>query len=73
MYGHCNVLIKRHDLNMCIVIGPGHGAPAVLANLFLEGALANVDKVMNPHARSHTSAAHSHSSMRVVPGVVGVG
>lgn len=37
VYGHCNLLIKHHD--MFIVVGPGHGAPALLANLFLQGAL----------------------------------
>jgi xylulose-5-phosphate/fructose-6-phosphate phosphoketolase len=39
VYSHCNYLIKKHDLDMFIVIGPGHGAPAALANLWLEGSL----------------------------------
>ncbi|KAK9727853.1 hypothetical protein K7432_001525 [Basidiobolus ranarum] len=40
VYAHCNYLIKQHDdVNMFLVTGPGHGAPANLANLYLEGAL----------------------------------
>ena len=37
---HLNRLIRRHDADVMLVTGPGHGAPANLANLFLEGSLA---------------------------------
>ncbi len=39
---HLNRLIKEHDLNMIYVSGPGHGAPAVLANAYLEGTYSEV-------------------------------
>src|SRR5579859_1315413 len=39
IYAHLNRLIVHHDLNMFLVTGPGHGAPANLANLYLEGSL----------------------------------
>ncbi len=39
VYAHLNRLIKRHDLDMFLVTGPGHGAPANLANLYIEGTL----------------------------------
>lgn len=39
-YAHLNRAIKAHDLNMLFVLGPGHGFPAVQANLFLEGTLS---------------------------------
>lgn len=39
IYAHLNRLIIHHDLNMFLVTGPGHGAPANLANLYLEGSL----------------------------------
>lgn len=32
---HLNRLIKKYDLNMIYVAGPGHGAPATLANSYL--------------------------------------
>jgi xylulose-5-phosphate/fructose-6-phosphate phosphoketolase len=37
IYVHLNRVIKAHDLNMMFVTGPGHGAPGVLANTYLEG------------------------------------
>ncbi len=37
IYVHCNRLIKEHDLNMFYIAGPGHGAPGVVANTYLEG------------------------------------
>ncbi len=39
VYAHLNHLIKRYDINMFLVTGPGHGAPANLANLYIEGTL----------------------------------
>jgi xylulose-5-phosphate/fructose-6-phosphate phosphoketolase len=39
IYAHLNHLILRYDLEMFLVTGPGHGAPANLANLYLEGTL----------------------------------
>jgi len=39
IYTHLNHLIIRYDIDMFLVTGPGHGAPANLANLYLEGTL----------------------------------
>src|SRR2546421_8825062 len=39
IYAHLNALIMRHDIDMFLVTGPGHGAPANLANLYIEGTL----------------------------------
>lgn len=39
IYAHLNRLIRRYDVNLFLVTGPGHGAPANLANLYLEGSL----------------------------------
>ncbi|KAF2278006.1 D-xylulose 5-phosphate/D-fructose 6-phosphate phosphoketolase [Westerdykella ornata] len=39
VYAHLNYLIHKHDLNMIYVVGPGHGAPAILASLWLEGSM----------------------------------
>jgi xylulose-5-phosphate/fructose-6-phosphate phosphoketolase len=38
-YAHLNYLIKKHSIDMLFVLGPGHGFPAIQANLFLEGTL----------------------------------
>lgn len=37
IYVHLNRIIKKYDLNMMCVVGPGHGAPGILANTYLEG------------------------------------
>jgi len=39
IYAHLNRLIRQYDLDLFLVTGPGHGAPANLANLYLEGSL----------------------------------
>ncbi|MCA9366272.1 phosphoketolase family protein, partial [Candidatus Kaiserbacteria bacterium] len=39
-YAHLNRAIIEHDLNMMFLLGPGHGFPAVQANLFIEGTLS---------------------------------
>ncbi|HKD53032.1 MAG TPA: hypothetical protein VKB72_02335, partial [Steroidobacteraceae bacterium] len=37
IYVHLNRLIKQHDLDMIYIAGPGHGGPAIVANVYLEG------------------------------------
>ena len=39
---HLNRLIKKYDLNAIYVSGPGHGAPATLANAYLEGRYSEI-------------------------------
>ena len=39
---HLNRLIKKYDLNVIYVSGPGHGAPATLSNCYLEGVYSEV-------------------------------
>lgn len=39
IYSHLNYCIRRHHLDMLYVVGPGHGAPAILASLWIEGSL----------------------------------
>jgi xylulose-5-phosphate/fructose-6-phosphate phosphoketolase len=43
-YAHLNQAIIKHDLDMMFVLGPGHGFPAIQANLFLEGTLSKYYK-----------------------------
>ena len=40
LYAHLNRAIIDHDQDMLFVLGPGHGFPAIQANLFLEGTLS---------------------------------
>ena len=42
MYLHLNRLINKHDLNAIFLAGPGHGAPGVLAPVYLEGTYSEI-------------------------------
>src|SRR6201995_4779094 len=39
---HLNRLIKKYDLDLIYLSGPGHGAPATLSNSYLEGVYSEV-------------------------------
>ncbi len=39
---HLNRLIKKYDLDVIYISGPGHGAPATLANCYLEGHYSEI-------------------------------
>jgi xylulose-5-phosphate/fructose-6-phosphate phosphoketolase len=39
---HLNRVIKKYDLNMMYICGPGHGAPSVISNCYLEGTYSEV-------------------------------
>ena len=40
IYTHLNRAIKQHELNMLYISGPGHGGPAVVSNVYLEGTFS---------------------------------
>ena len=42
IYVHLNRVIKKYDLDMIYVSGPGHGGPAVVANTYLEGTYSEI-------------------------------
>ena len=42
IYVHLNRVIKKYDLNMFYVAGPGHGGPAIVGQTYLEGTRSEV-------------------------------
>jgi xylulose-5-phosphate/fructose-6-phosphate phosphoketolase len=42
IYAHLNRLIREQDASIIYLAGPGHGGPAVLANVYLEGTYSEV-------------------------------
>jgi xylulose-5-phosphate/fructose-6-phosphate phosphoketolase len=42
IYVHLNRVINRYDLNMIYISGPGHGGPALVGNVYLEGTYSEV-------------------------------
>ncbi len=42
IYVHCNRVIRKYDLNMIYICGPGHGGPGMVANTWLEGTYSEI-------------------------------
>ena len=42
IYMHLNRVIKKYDLNMIYIAGPGHGGPALVSNTYLEGSYSEI-------------------------------
>ncbi|MGE5755529.1 MAG: phosphoketolase [Planctomycetaceae bacterium] len=41
IYVHLNRIINQYDLNMIYISGPGHGGPAIVGNVYLEGTYSD--------------------------------
>lgn len=50
IYVHMNRLIKKYDLNMIYLAGPGHGGPGLVANTYLEGIYSELYPDIPPNA-----------------------
>jgi len=55
VYTHLNRVIKKYDLDMIFMAGPGHGAPGVLAPVYLEGTYSEIypDKSQDEEGLAH--------------------
>jgi len=55
IYTHLNRVIKSFDLDMIYMAGPGHGAPGVLAPVYLEGSYSEIypDKSLDEEGLLH--------------------
>ena len=42
IYTHLNRIIKKYDLNMIYISGPGHGGNAIVSNVYLEGTYSEI-------------------------------
>jgi xylulose-5-phosphate/fructose-6-phosphate phosphoketolase len=42
IYAHVNRVIRKYDLDVIYLAGPGHGGPALLANVYLEGTYSEI-------------------------------
>ena len=58
IYVHLNRIIREHDLNAIYITGPGHGGPALVANVYLEGTYTEV----YPHVTPRRSGPARRSS-----------
>jgi xylulose-5-phosphate/fructose-6-phosphate phosphoketolase len=44
IYVHLNRVIKKYDLDMFYIAGPGHGGPALVGNTYLEGTYSEISE-----------------------------
>ena len=51
LYAHVYRSIKVHDADMMVVVGPGHGFPAIQANLFMEKSLTRFYPKQIPYSK----------------------
>jgi xylulose-5-phosphate/fructose-6-phosphate phosphoketolase len=72
MYVHLNRLIQDHDVNMIYLAGPGHGGPALLANVYLEGTYSEVYPAVTQDAEGMRLLFRQFSTPGGVPSHVSV-
>src|SRR5690242_15396308 len=72
LYVHLNRLIRQHDVDAIFLAGPGHGGPAVLANVYLEGTYSEVYTEVPPNAKGMRRLFRRFSTPGGVPSHVSV-
>jgi xylulose-5-phosphate/fructose-6-phosphate phosphoketolase len=71
VYAHLNRAIRARDLDAIFLAGPGHGGPAVLANLWLEGTYSEVFPQVTADAAGMRALFRQFSTPGGVPSHVG--
>jgi xylulose-5-phosphate/fructose-6-phosphate phosphoketolase len=66
IYVHLNRLIREHEVNAIFLTGPGHGGPALLANVYLEGTYSEI----YPHVSQDLAGLHHLCRQFSTPGGV---
>src|SRR5436305_6351009 len=72
IYVHLNRLIQQYDANVIFLAGPGHGGPAVLANVYLEGTYSEVYPDITPDTAGMQRLFRQFSTPGGVPSHVSV-
>jgi len=71
IYAHVNRLIRERGANALFLAGPGHGGPAVLANVYLEGTYSEIYPAVGQHAEGMHRLFRQFSTPGGVPSHVG--
>jgi xylulose-5-phosphate/fructose-6-phosphate phosphoketolase len=67
IYVHMNRAIRKWDLEAIFITGPGHGGPALLANVYLEGTYSEIYPDVSRDAVGMTRLFHQFSFPGGVP------
>ena len=71
IYVHLNRLIRRHDAEILLAVGPGHGGPAIVANVYLEGTYSEIYPAMTDDAQGMVRLFRQFSTPYGIPSHVG--
>jgi xylulose-5-phosphate/fructose-6-phosphate phosphoketolase len=71
IYVHLNRLIRERDLDVLYLAGPGHGGPALLANVYLEGTYSEIYPEVSQDERGIERLFRQFSTPGGVPSHVG--
>jgi xylulose-5-phosphate/fructose-6-phosphate phosphoketolase len=71
LYAHLNRIIRERDADVLFLAGPGHGGPAVLANVYLEGAYSEIYPSITADAAGMLRLFRQFSTPGGVPSHVG--
>jgi xylulose-5-phosphate/fructose-6-phosphate phosphoketolase len=72
IYVHLNRLIQDHNLDVIYMAGPGHGGPAILANVYLEGTYSEIYPEIPQNAEGMQHLFRQFSTPGGVPSHVSV-
>jgi xylulose-5-phosphate/fructose-6-phosphate phosphoketolase len=72
IYVHLNRLIRETDANVIYLAGPGHGGPAIVANVYLEGTYSEIYPAVSPDAEGMRRLFRQFSTPGGVPSHVSV-
>jgi xylulose-5-phosphate/fructose-6-phosphate phosphoketolase len=71
VYVHLNRLIRQRDANVILLAGPGHGGPAIVANVYLEGTYSEVYPLLAENADGMRRLFRQFSTPYGIPSHVG--
>ncbi len=71
LYVHLDRLIRRTDANVIFLAGPGHGGPAVVANVYLEGTYSEIYPAISEDVAGMRALFRQFSTPGGVPSHVG--
>jgi xylulose-5-phosphate/fructose-6-phosphate phosphoketolase len=71
LYAHLNRIIRKHDLDVLYLAGPGHGGPAIVANVYLEGTYSEIYPAVGEDIAGMTRLFRQFSTPGGIPSHVG--
>jgi len=72
VYVHANRIIRERDADMIFLAGPGHGGPAVVANVYLEGTYSEIYQDVSQDITGLRRLVRQFSTPGGIPSLVSV-